>query len=345
MQARIRDVELADCNECINLMRDHRPFFGGYLQNGGLLELVAGIWERLLKHPAISSGLAEDLQYPPGQRIFNFGFMGFVRENWYREYLTNPVFYCGEAPLREIASDTQRILMTAGEVAEANSGQGLISVNLFNAHWSERIFSNVDATQVGVGAYLHAAKGFRIKAVLMDAAGRQERSLALDSGILKVRSFYESDFPDMPKNPDRGDIPVLVGADRDEVSEISHSLTFTAQLFRHHRIRYGFSQSQQEFLRLALKYPTDDELLRELNERARRQGNPEITIDALGGRWDRIFKRVELLQPVESPVIPRGTKSSGKRSRVLMHFSREFHELRPHNVVIPLPREKGRLLP
>ncbi len=331
MHPRTRDIEAKDCNECLSLLA-RRPFFGRYMAEHGLFNLLGEHWKSLLEHSAVSHGVSEDLSEPHGSRIFNWGLIAFVRESWFYRYSQSGKILCVEAVLNDIATGNKEVLLSEKELSTANASSGLIAVNVTCACRPERVFREFDSLHSALDAYLHAIGGFRVREVCMEGAGDDERALFLDNGATKFRSFVNVDgTSDMVASRDR---PFLVGLSRDEATKSGHRTAFSAQIFRHRPIRYALSLSQQEFIRLALRFPSDKELINGFAEKG-----VALKADALGRRWARIFKRVEALQPEDDPVIPPASSVSAKRARILLYFARERHELRPHDHKLGMSQE------
>src|SRR5262249_28931481 len=152
-----------------------------------------------------------------------------------------------------------------------------------------------------------------------------EAEAFISSGSWLKRSDYECFYKRQAAGPP-AERPILVGITKQEAEEVGRMACVNATLFIWREPRYCFSLEQQRLILLAREHPADKDLAAILG----------ISPDALGRRWDRIFKRVQALQPADDPIFEPDFGSSGKRARLLQRLEKEFHELRPHEFRRPL---------
>ncbi len=284
-------------------------------------EAVIDRWKALLPRWAITGRLVESPDLNPDANLLVAGLSAFVHESWIREYLRAPFPHPGRHIIEACAAgNPDDILLTDRQVAEANSGGGLHSVTLGLMWRLDRVPPAflAEAQYWAVRSFFDAHAGYRLALILSESIGEKEHEMFLGSGAWQpLHTFTEGSSVEPP---------VLVGMARDEAGQPQRSASITAPLFIVREPRYCFEPGQQELLRHALNHVSDKDLAGALG----------IGPHALRRRWQRIFRRVQALQPPDDPVIPTGLDSAGKRARVLLRLSTEMHELRPHTRRRPL---------
>src|SRR5206468_307093 len=139
-----------------------------------------------------------------------------------------------------------------------------------------------------VRCFHEAHKGYRLIELVNECLTALEAEGFLFSGSWRIRSDYHSFYArERVPEPAASEHPILVGLTKQEAEEPGRTGAATAPLFVWREPKYCFTPEQQKLLLLAREHRGDKELAIIL----------EITPDALGRRWDRIFKRVQALQP------------------------------------------------
>lgn len=326
MRFRIRSIQPGDVHECFRLMCE-RPFYTELYADREKAAIAMRAWRLLLARDAINGILAETPDVPAGQRIVTFGISAFVRKDWLRAYFRDPFPLVGSFIVdRCSATVDEEIILSNREVRHANSGSGLHSIALCYG-WSRQIPPEhvFEFRQWSIRCYLEAHKGYRLAEIVNECVSKIEAEAFISSGSWIKRSNYESFYRRQAGDPPP-ERPVLVGLTKQEAEETGRMGAATAGLFIWREPRYCFSPEQQKLILLAREHPADKDLAVILG----------ITPDALGRRWDRIFKRVEALQPGDDPIFSPDFGPSGKRARLLQRLEKEFHELRPHEFRRPL---------
>lgn len=310
-----REVEQKDLEECLWLHCCRQGWEQKY-QDSHWRQLQVGLWIKLLKREAIRSGLVENLESPGGQRILAFGCYAFVRPEWLSKYLLTPFPHAGEWIVDEYAQGNDTVILTDQEVWEANSGSGLHSFCLCGAFRPVEQSIVFPAKQSVVEAFYGAMEGFNHNEFLADACGEFEIDLFLANDTWRIRH-------DFGNNKATSSLPcrcVLMGLTKAEAEESGNELSVLAKLFIRPEVRFFFPLSQQKLLLLARIHVSDPQLSKAMG----------IKMDALGRRFDRIYKRVEQLQDPDNPVFPSNTNSSGKRRLLLSYLEKNMAELRPY---------------
>jgi hypothetical protein len=330
MRFRTRSILPGDVAECVGLL----------LQRPGLAERYPTIADRrfladrlyaLVQHPAVTTGLAETPDFPPGERMLTFGLSAFVRPAWLHAFLAEP------RPLPYVLHDclgpaVGTILLDDDEVAQANSSQGLHAVTLCYGWDVDRVppahvFS---FRQAGLQCFLECHEGYRLASMLSECLQGRECDIFLSSGAWRPRSDYAAYYARRGESPD---VPrLLIGLTKREAESIVLTAAVTANLFVWRQPHYCFTPGQQAQLRLAMTHASDREMAETLG----------VTEHSIGRRWIRIFRRVEALQPADAPIFPPDCEPNTKRARLIQRLAREMHELRPHVFRRSLPRRRGR---
>ena len=226
--------------------------------------------------------------------------------------LRAPTPFLGESvALGAIGTSAAPALLSAREIAEANAGMGLHAVTIALGWTPARIPQEYQMPfrQWGLRSFREAHDGYKLRQIVSECFRGAEEDIFLGAGAWTLRRRFEA----------ADDVPIVVTRTKEEAEAVFRTSQMTSDLFVWRSPRYGFSREQQRFLLLAMELPTDRELAAAL----------AITDHAIGRRWSRIFKRVEILQPKEDPIFPQECSVAGRRSRLLSRLTSEMHELRP----------------
>lgn len=274
------------------------------------------VWRKLLGRDAVRSGLLENLNGPKGRRILICGFFAFVQPAWLCEYLSAPFPFVGDWVMEEYAHGNDTIILSDREVAEANAGQGLHSLGLANGWCPQEQPLLFSLKHGATDGFIETMVGFNLNEFVTETIGQFELEYALANGTWRERSRFQNHFEDSMTNYR----PILLGITRAEAQEPGKELSVLGKLFLRPEIRFFFPRSQQKLLLLALVHVSDQQLSQAAG----------VKIDALGRRFDRIYKRVEQLQDTANPVFPADTNSSVKRRLLLSYLEKNMAELRPY---------------
>jgi hypothetical protein len=282
---------------------------------------VIHAWRQLLARWAVIGRIVESPQLPADQNIIVGGLSAFVRPSWVEAYLRAPFPHAGQVIIDACAAGaTDAILLTDAEVAAANSTDGLFSIVLGHVWRMDRVpeAAMADALTRSVRSFNESHDGYRLALILSEGVGEAERQMFIGSGAWQQLHVFDGGNTAEP--------PVLVGMSRQEAASMHRSASSTAPLFVVREPRYGFDAGQRQLLLEAMERVGDKELADALG----------VGPHALRRRWQRIFRRIEALQPPDDPILPPGLDTSGKRTRVLLRIANEMHELRPHTCRRPL---------
>jgi DNA-binding CsgD family transcriptional regulator len=319
----IRELTSGDVDAAFELLTT-RPLFGPRFANMASKVAQCNLWRELLRRLALRGAVLIDPDRPAGERIVTFGFGGFVRPMWLKEFLEHPFPFVGAHVLEELLAGRDEILMTDEEVKEANSSTGLSALVLASG-WQYSQESAPFAAKMGsVAAFQHAYRGFRMNEFVSEVASGPEADFCLSSSTWRERRRFRFAKP----VGHSADYLVLLGITRLEAQESSHETSILSPLFVWREVRFGFTRHQQELLLLASSRASDKEIAKTLN----------IGPDAVGRRFDRIFRKVELLQNERYPVFPKGTSCFAKRNLLLDYLKDNIQELRPHNMAVGIKR-------
>ena len=326
MRLRSRSITPADIRDGFALMACRVPWTGDAAS-------VMNAWTALVVRKAIASRLVENLDGPEGAQLVSFGLNAFVRLEWLQRYTADPFPHPGRHVLESCAQGrVDEYLLSDGEVAAANSGQGLHSLTL-GVGFDPALALGSESTAgryAAIRSFGESLEGFNLASIWSECFEGVECDVFLGSGAWQVRDDYARFYTRSGRSRP-APAPVLVGRTADEARDLARTATLTSPLFVRHRPRYCFTPEQQDLLLRALDDVNDVQLVRALG----------IGPHALRRRWQRIFRRVEALQPADDPILPKGAHVAGKRARLLLRVRGEMHELRPHSFRTRLePSEK-----
>ncbi len=293
-----------------------RPLFGPRLKHMASKTAQCDLWRRLLGRLAIRSGVLIDAGLSDSNCMITFGIGGFVCPLWLKAFLNRPFPFVGAHVLEELLAGKDGILLRDEDVREANSSSGL-SALVLTAGWRysrSRTTPPFAAKMGSVAAFQHAYRGFRMNEFVTEAISGPEADFCLSSYSWRERarfSFGAGQSTDQ----------YLLGIARIEAQQPGRETSIVSPLFVWPEVRFCFMPQQQALLLLASSRMSDKDIARKLN----------IGPDAVGRRFDRIFRRVVMRQHESCPVFPKGTDRFAKRSLLLDYLKDNIHELRPHN--------------
>jgi hypothetical protein len=274
------------------------------------------LWRKLLSRLAIRSGVLIDAGLSNSNCIITFGIGGFVCPRWLKAFLNRPFPFVGAHVLEELLTGKDGFLLRDEEVREANSSSGLSALVLASA-WRYSGSTPPFAAKMGsVEAFQHAFRGFRMNEFVTEVISGPEADFCLSSYSWRERARFSSAVGQSTEQ-----YLGLLGITRVEAQQPGRETSIVSPLFVWPEVRFCFTPQQQILLLLASSRMSDKDIARKLN----------IGPDAVGRRFDRIFRRVAMLQHESCPVFPKGTDRFGKRNLLLDYLKDNIHELRPHN--------------
>lgn len=327
-----REMVDADVEECVRLACCLNGTLSLF-KNTRWREKRTEVWWRLLRCGAIRSGLVEDLDGHAGRRILTGGFAAFVKPAWLRTYLDSPFPHVGEWIIEEFARGNDEIILTNDELRMANSEAGLHSIVLARGWCLDEIPSSVlfPLKQLVPESFCKSMDGYNHNEFLTEALGDVEYEFYRANDTWRERSRYKNYYRKERRAIPIKDRPILMGLTRAEAEEPGSEMSVLSKLFVRRELRFFFSPAQQELLLLARVHISDREL-------SRASG---IKMEAMGRRFDRIYKRVELLQGTNHPVFPPGTNRAARRRLIVNYLEANMQELRPHNFRKPPTSSNG----
>jgi hypothetical protein len=245
---------------------------------------------------------------PPieGRRIVGFGAAVFVRAEFAEAELADPRPYINARVIENVHAG-RPVLLTAGEIARANAGNGLDMVNLCGS-LLESILNPEERGQVQTLLAVSLAQllaGYRLNRIFGQATDSEMGAMLGSNLVREVASF-----------------PELKLASYVATQQIALAQPFSIQvtIFNNREPLLRLSGADQELLWAALEGQTDAELVVSLR----------LTMPAVKARWRSIFARFARLKPEVAPEFHgEGSRGPQKRHRVLAYLREHPEELRP----------------
>jgi len=269
-------------------------------------EIAHNVWRAILADPAMVTAVFECEPPIEGRRIVGFGAAVFVRAEFADAELANPRPYINARVIEGLHAG-RPVLLTAGDIARANAGNGLDMVNLCGS-LLDSILSPEERGQVQTLLAISLAQllaGYRINRIFGQATDCEMQAM-LDSNLVReVASF-----------------PELKLASYLVTEQIALAQPFSIQvtIFNNQEPLLRLSGADQQLLWAALEGQTDAELAVSLN----------LTMPAVKARWRSIFARFARLKPEVAPEFNGdGSRGPQKRHRVLAYLREHPEELRP----------------
>jgi len=199
------------------------------------------------------------------------------------------------------------VLLTAGEIARANAGNGLDMVNLCGS-LLESILSPEERRQVQTLLSVSLAEllaGYRLNRIFGQATDSEMRAMLESRLVRELASFPELQ---------------LASYVATEQVALAQPFSIQATIFNNRDPLLRLSGSDQELLWAALEGQTDTELADSLH----------LTMPAVKALWRSIFARFARLKPDVAPEFQgEGNRGPQKRHRVLAYLREHREELRP----------------
>lgn len=313
-----REMEPGDVEECLRLFCCRRGWAQKY-EDFQWRHRQVEVWRKLLRREAVRGGVVKNLDGQLGRRILICGIFAFVHPEWLREYLSAPFPFVGDWVTDQYAQGNDGIILTDNEIRDANSGRGVHSLGLVNGWCPEEQPLLFSLKHSAVEAFKEVMAGFVHNEFVSETIGEIELEFALANRTWRERHRFDNDGGDEWTTRNQ---PILIGLTRNEAEEPGNDISPLSTLFVRPELRFYFTPSQQKLLRLALIHVSDAQLSQATG----------INMDALGRRFDRIYKLIERCQDPNNPVFPPGTNSFGKRRLLLNHLDKNIAELRPHKL-------------
>jgi hypothetical protein len=295
-----RKTTAADLAACLDVQPVH---LGDQLTGP---QIAHQVWREILADPAMVTAVFECEPPIEGRRVVGFGAAVFVRAEFAEAELANPRPYINARVIENLHAG-RPVLLTPGEIARANAGNGLDLVNLCGS-LLESILSPEERGQVQTLLSVSLAQllaGYRLNRIFGQATDSEMRAMLGSNLVREVASF-----------------PELKLASYIATEEVALAQPFSIQvtIFNKREPLLGLSGADQELLWAALEGQTDAELAVTLH----------LTMPAVKARWRSIFTRFARLKPEVAPEFQgEGSRGPQKRHRVLAHLREHPEELRP----------------
>jgi DNA-binding CsgD family transcriptional regulator len=280
---------------------------------------LAALWRDLLQEERIGGGVV--VEAPTSDRVLAFGLMAFVEERFLADFLAAPKPYLS-ARVYECVRSHRSVLLDPSPVRQANA-VGALNFVILHFHLVPDL-----TTSAGQGAVAAAEAGFRlahggyrVRRLLQEAYGPQERAMLTGAG-LRLKSDYAEFFAaNGGAQPAADQRPALMGLYADDPE--SQVLGSTgASLFHYGELRFYFSPGEQRVLARAVLDESDEEIASDLG----------LSIAAVKKIWRRAYERVADKDPGLLSVDaggPGSTRGKEKRRNLVRYLRYHLHELRP----------------
>jgi hypothetical protein len=268
-------------------------------------EIARKVWRRMLADPAMVTAVFECEPPIEGRRIAGFGAAAFVGAEFADAELANPRPHINARVIESLYAG-RPVLLTPGEIARANAGNGLDMVNLCGS-MMESILSPEERGQVQTLLSLSLAQllaGYRLNRIFGQATDVEMRAMLGSNLVREVASF-----------------PELKLANYVATQQVALAQPFSIQvtIFNNREPLLRLSGADQELLWAALEGQTDAGLAVSLH----------LTMPAVKARWRSIFARFARLKPAVAPEFHgAGSRGPQKRHRVLAYLREHPEELR-----------------
>lgn len=315
MFLKYRPAKVQDLDECFLCLRDRFAY-----DEPARRDLMA-LWREGLQAGTLHMLVMEDLDRPPGCRIFYFAF---------KACLTDDFACClraGAAPLvgRQVL-DLWRCgrspLLTFEQIRAVNSGQigdGLCMITLYSgapAFMTGQDYALMTTKSVEWGAF--STSGYRVREYFMELYGETEWAWPEGAGfLLRQDHALTGDVDGISVT--LGKRPRLYGISPPEI----HVASTPAMILQWQPPRLFFTPAEQELLLWALGGDTDEELAEQMS----------VALITVKKRWESIYKRVEAVAPeildsTGTEMMPQ-KRGGEKKRRLLAYLRHHMEELRP----------------
>jgi hypothetical protein len=324
MTIRYRPMRRKDVRECVDIVEAH-PIVGP--RYGSAIADLRAAWSRLLAGDGFCSATVFEEKVGAGANTVGVGVSVFASDEFLREAKKPPSFWIGPELAKRAGRGDHSSLLTAKQVREANSREGLNLV-IWQATVREQHMQKMEVWEAFMKAGVEQHRGYRLKELLVAQAESVEHLL----GLRHTGGFFwdgenqrYGDLPDCDLNAIIRE-PHVAGITREiALSRPLESITSSiGSLFHYQPPQFGFSGSEQRLLLAALAGGTDEDLSEEL----------AISLSTVKKTWRCVYDRVAACLP---ELIPGNSQSNGeaskrgrdKKQRLVSYLREHPQELRP----------------
>jgi DNA-binding CsgD family transcriptional regulator len=319
MRLRVRKMEPKDVKNCAALVAAHPEERRRY---GSFLTPLASAWMKLLPTDGLNTTVVESSDGNILETVA-VGVSAFIDDELLCELKTLPRAWIGPV-LTERANGTNRPILTAGQIGEANSNSGL---NL--AIWTGVVSRSHADPSIDVElfrGFFDRHVGYRIKEILCQPLDIQQIVATFQAGLFWLSEkgeYVDGRFLQIETLPAE---PFLIGGDR-EAAKRAFGSWFSGLLLSHQEVRMYLRPGEQRLLLAALQGLTDEELAQELG----------ISLSAVKKTWRAIYDRTGSIWNGDV-LDDRAEEADGKRGKekkqhLLTYLRAHMEELRP--VLLP----------
>jgi hypothetical protein len=321
MDLRVRPMEKADIDRCVDLLCGHAAY------PEALIALLPRAWKRLLRDDALNAVVVERVDLDLRSRPVCFAASVVVSEAWMTEAWVGREPYLTRRTICAELSDRSPILRRDALLRRLNAGPG---VDVLILHYAETPapLSRDDRAALRFfmwQSFIETTRGYRINRIVQEFWDEIDQEYVLH-GWGRVLTDYVDWFAaqGIPMPP-LGSRPHLLGVSREEVRRRPGDIA--APLFVYTSPRIFFSRAEQRLLRSGLGGRTDADLAEHLG----------VGLPTIKTTWRNVYLRVARMAPEVLPEPKadreRSARQREKRRSVLEYVRRHPEELRPDLVV------------